>query len=39
MIGTATLEDLHRKVIKPIEWWEDAAEFVDNEDSLMVALD
>lgn len=34
MIGTATLEDLHRKVIKPIEWWEDAVDYVNKEDSF-----
>ena len=30
MIGTATLEDLYRKVEKPIEWWEDLVECIDN---------
>ena len=36
MIGTATLDDLHRKVEKPIEWWEDAAEFANNSDDMLV---
>lgn len=32
-IGTATFDELHQKVTKPIEWWEDACEHVKDSSS------